>query len=58
MDEVKTVKRIEVVATERGYWGRMYNKGDKFTVPEVETGTWFTPVTPEPPKSTAKTAKS
>jgi len=35
---------MEVVATDRGYFGSLREVGDKFEVPSGTSGSWFKPV--------------
>lgn len=40
---------MEVIATKKGYFGKIREPGDKFDVPDKSTASWFEPV--EKPKA-------
>lgn len=49
---------MEVVATKRGYLGKLREPGDTFTVPADAKASWFAPANAAPAQLTAAQAKA
>lgn len=45
---------MEVIATKRGYLGKLREPGDKFEVPEGAKASWFKPAVEKPAKAAKK----
>lgn len=48
---------MKVIATEKGYYGRLIEPGETFEVPDGEKATWFNPVDGSPKEKASKGGK-